>query len=336
MFLFRRTNGFYYIYYQNFNGKKTCISTKCKKKQDANLFLSNFQEEIRVRLSNKTIPISIEKFCFEFLKHSETMHTYKTTKTFKTSFKYLLKYFGNINLSEITHSDMLKYFENRINTSSVFAARKDLINISSSFNFAVSHKYLAENPCKNIKRFRLPEKQPIFFSELDFELLLAKVDLSDLRDLILFAVNTGLRQMELLTLEWEQVNFKDRMIILSNHKHLTKSKKIRAIPLNLTALQVLSKRELTKSGNLVFTYLNKPISQHFISAKFKQYIRKANLNDKLNFHSLRSTFASWLVQKGANIYEVSKLLGHSDLKVTQVYAHLQPNNLRLSVELLNN
>ena len=69
--------------------------------------------------------------------------------------------------------------------------------------------------------------------------------------------------------------------------------------------------------------------------KFKSYVKKAEINPKLNFHSLRHTFASWLVQKGATIYDVSKLLGHSTIKSTEVYAHLRVDELRGAVERLN-
>ncbi len=65
-------------------------------------------------------------------------------------------------------------------------------------------------------------------------------------------------------------------------------------------------------------------------------MRKTSLNSKLNLHSLRHTFASWLVQRGVSIYEVSKLLGHSDIIVTEIYSHLRAEDLRESVNLLNN
>lgn len=65
-------------------------------------------------------------------------------------------------------------------------------------------------------------------------------------------------------------------------------------------------------------------------------MRKTSLNFKLNLHSLRHTFASWLVQRGVSIYEVSKLLGHSDIKITEIYSHLRAEDLRTSVNQLSN
>lgn len=335
MYLSKRSNGIYYIFYQNIFGKKTCISTKCELKQDALKFLSNFEAELKLRQQTKTIPISLKEFIFSFLKYSESIHREKTTGGFKNTFKFLINYLGDIQLSEITQKRINDYLQNRIETSSIYQARKDLINISSAFTKAVQDKYMVENVCKGIKRFRIPERQPLFYSELDFEILLKTIENEDLKDLIIFAINTGLRQMELLTLNWNQINFKDRFVILDNRSHLTKSKKIRAIPLNITALQILTKRELNKTSENVFTFNQKPMNQDFISHEFKKYVLGAKLNPKLNFHSLRHSFGSWLVQKGVSIYEVSKLLGHSDLKVTEIYAHLRPENLRNAVELLN-
>ena len=142
--------------------------------------------------------------------------------------------------------------------------------------------------------------------------------------------------MELLTLEWNQINFKDRFLILDNRNHITKSKKIRTIPLNIRAMQILTSRQIILNGDLIFTINGEGITQDSISKRFKKYVIASKLNPKLNFHSLRHTFASWLIQRGASIYSVSKLLGHSDVKVTEIYAHLRPEDLIDSVNKLNN
>ena len=336
MFLSKRSNGFYYIFYDNLNRKKTCISCKTKLKSEALKFLSNFQSEIKSRIASKVIPIDIKTFQFEYLKYSESIHSENTTKVFKVTFNFLLEYFGNVNLTEVTPQKLDGYFQKRIIDSSIYPARKDLINLSSAFNWAVKQKYLNENPCKGFKRFKIPEKQPLFFSEIDFEILMKVIDKPDIKDLVKFAINTGLRQMELLTLQWNQINFKDKSLILDNRNYLTKSKKIRSIPLNVNALQILTERELNKTGVLIFTFKGEPINRHFLVKQFKKYVIFAKLNPALSFHSLRHSFASHLVQRGASIYSVSKLLGHSNLKVTEIYSHLRSEDLMKSVSMLDN
>ena len=71
---------------------------------------------------------------------------------------------------------------------------------------------------------------------------------------------------------------------------------------------------------------------NYLGQCFRKSVRNAKLEGKISFHSLKHTFASWLVQSGVGIYEVQKLLGHSSVVVTQVYAHLSENVLHKAVD----
>jgi len=71
------------------------------------------------------------------------------------------------------------------------------------------------------------------------------------------------------------------------------------------------------------------------SKVFKKYIRSVGYDEKFTMHHLRHTFASHLVQRGCSIYKVSQLLGHLDIKTTEVYAHLAPEKLHSDLGLLN-
>jgi site-specific recombinase XerD len=79
---------------------------------------------------------------------------------------------------------------------------------------------------------------------------------------------------------------------------------------------------------------NNILYQESISKQFKKIVRKSNLNDKIHFHTLRHSFASLLAQKGVSLYIIKELLGHEDLATTQIYSHLQQQNLRDAVNLL--
>jgi len=332
MFLSKNKNGFYYIFYSKPNGKRTSISTKARHKSDALHFLTRFKSEIDLREKLKFTPIMLKAFKNRYLIYSEGVHSFNTTLTIETTFNKMVKYFGEIQLSELNYKVLSEYFEHRIQKSSIYAARKDLINLSAAFNKAIKDGYLIENPCKGFKRFKIPEKLPMFYSKTEFEQLINAIDNQDIKDIATFAVYTGLRQMELITLEWTQINFNERIVIIDNRNHLSKSKKIRSIPLNDKALEVLNNRG--QKTNPIFTINNEVIEQKKFSKDFKKYILNANLNPKLNFHSLRHTFASWLVQASVSIYEVSKLLGHSDIKTTEIYAHIRREDLKRAVDLI--
>ena len=74
----------------------------------------------------------------------------------------------------------------------------------------------------------------------------------------------------------------------------------------------------------------------WVAHLFKRYVRKANLSNlDIHFHSLRHTFASWLVQDGTSIYIIKDFLGHSDVKTTAVYSHLQPTQLHSEVNKIS-
>ena len=102
--------------------------------------------------------------------------------------------------------------------------------------------------------------------------------------------------------------------------------------MNETALYILSARHGKETSEYVFTLNGKKISEGWLTHAFKKAVYDLRLpDDRLHFHSLRHTFASWLVQEGVSIYAVKELLGHSDVKTTQVYSHLQPGELHSTV-----
>ena len=335
LYLSKHKNGYYYIYYNDDNGKRQSITTKRRIKSEALKVLSNFDELIKTK--NKVDPnyLTLKQFRWEFLKHSESYHSWKTTLDYKSTFNEMLVYFGDILLTEFTQRIIEEFIQMKIRKVSLHTGRRHLINVKAILNRAVAYGYLENNPAKNIKRIKPPEKLPLFFTKEEFNELLKAIDNNDWKDIVEFAVNTGLRQMEILNLHKRQFSEQDRMIILDNHYHTTKSRKIRNMPLNARAFEIVSRRVTNEKSELIFTLDGERILQDNLQDKFRKYVVAAELNPKLTFHCLRHTFASWLVQKGVSIYEVSKLLGHADIKTTQIYAHLRSDDLRDAVAKLD-
>jgi site-specific recombinase XerD len=113
----------------------------------------------------------------------------------------------------------------------------------------------------------------------------------------------------------------------------TKSKRNRVVPLNETLLPVLMQRQkdaVSETG-YVFHKKGMKLKENFVSKTFKRYVRLSGLNPALHFHSLRHSFATWLIQDGVSIYAIKELLGHADVKTTQVYSHLAGSDLHREV-----
>jgi integrase len=146
---------------------------------------------------------------------------------------------------------------------------------------------------------------------------------------------TGLRRGELINLCWQDVDLQRRIFtVQSNSTFKTKQGKKRFLPLSEMAFHLLSVKHSQEIGVYVFTHGGKQIAEDWLSQLFKRAVRDkvAGLNDRLHWHSLRSSFASWLVIDGVSIYAVSKLLGHSSIAITQKhYAHLATENLHNDV-----
>jgi len=334
LYLSKHKNGYYYIYYNDDNGKRQSITTKTKIKTEAHKVLSNFDELIKIKNAADPKQLTLKQFKWKFLKHSESYHSWKTTLDYKSTFNEMEKHFGNIMLTEFNQRNIEEFIQTKIRKKSLHTGRRHLINIKAMFNKAVAYGFLESNPAKNIKRIKPQERLPMFFTKEEFNKLLEVIDNQDWKNLVEFAVNTGLRQMEILNLHKRQFNMQDRIVILDNHYHTTKSRKIRNMPMNNKAFDIVSRRVDNAKGELVFTFNGERILQDNLQDKFRNYVKAAELNPKLTFHCLRHTFASWLVQKGVSIYEVSKLLGHADIKTTQIYAHLRSDDLRNAVERL--
>ena len=156
------------------------------------------------------------------------------------------------------------------------------------------------------------------------------------KDIVFTAAMTGMRRGEILHLRWNDIDLKNRIILIQSHGKLrTKCGKKRIIPMNNNVHSLFTSLAEHKKGEFVFTLDGERIDERMVTMKFKRLIKKLELNSKLHFHSLRHTFASWLVQDGASIYEVQKLLGHSNINVTQIYSHLAAESLHKTVERIS-
>lgn len=214
-------------------------------------------------------------------------------------------------------------------------ARK-LSTLRSFFAFAIKKKWLVMNPAKQIRSPKLPKRVPRFLTVDEVFALLATPEgkrplaLRDKAILELF-YSSGLRLSELVFLKQDQVDLKAGMV-----RVLGKGNKERCIPMGKKAVEslqiYLSKRSQLLNGkpNHSYLFLNKlgnRISPRAVERLIDKYLKKSGLQKKVTPHVLRHTFATHLLNSGADMRGIQELLGHASLSTTQRYTHVALDKL---------
>ena len=285
-------------------------------------------------------------FAGHYLPHiKENRRSESSTKTESGLFRqWINPAIGHKTLSTIAALDL-----ERIKRDMTKAGRAPrsieyaLAVVRQVFNHAANHDlYVGKNPAAGsagggkVKRPKVDNRRMRFLSKAEADDLLALLAVTsrEVHDMSLFALHTGTRASEIFALTWSDVDLASGLITLKD----TKNNRNRPAFMTETVKGMLLARPKGKPSELVFPSRNgKRIVQ--ISDSFNRSVDKLGLNNgiadrrqRVTFHTLRHTFASWLVESGTDIYTVKELLGHSDLKLTARYAHVGENAMRSAVE----
>jgi integrase len=330
--LFHRRNGYYYILYE-LEGRKKWKSTGCRLRGDALNALRDFQKLFRQRIPQKTL----QQFTDEFLSYAKSTFAHRTWLIYKGALSHFQGITGNPLLQSITLQQLDQYKARRLNGKiAPVTVNIELRALKACMNTAVSWKLIETNPFAHMRQVGVQEAQPPYFSKTDFQRLLNAIGEQWLKDLVVFAAMTGMRRGEIVNLRWQDVELSRKLItVQSNPTFKTKQGKRRVVPMSELVFNLLNARAGRSTCEYVFHIGGKKINDDHASKKLKGYVDEAGLDGKLHFHSLRHSFATWLVQDGVSLYEVQKLLGHSNIAVTQVYSHLQPEGLHATVNRID-
>jgi integrase len=207
---------------------------------------------------------------------------------------------------------------------------KDTRNcISSLFIYAIEQEYLIKNPVKKTKPIALEdEKELKFFTEDQIKEILKTVD-PFWKDHLEFIYLAGLRRGEMINLTWDRVRLdgkEPQMTIASDKYWKTKTGKKRVLPLTKKTVEIIEK---FKGKNKTFVFTDQRGNKIHPDRPYRALkIALEELGLDGTVHTLRHSFAAKLVMSGESLYTVMKLLGHTDIETTQIYAHLSPGFLR--------
>lgn len=334
MFLSKRGK-IYYIYFDK-DGKRQKISTGKKNRADASKFMQEFIATSPEKPNKSTRPRKkLSDFITEFKEYSSSLHSGKTTKTYISDLNQLMLHTGDVSLNKISIKDVELFLVKKRKESSSQSAARCHRSLSSCFNTAVRWKYLKENIFLKIEKPKTPDTTIPYFTRNDFNKLLSVIDDQDFKELVIFAVLTGMRGGEIRNLHWQDVDLTLRVVHVRNTETFnTKNKRNRIIPLNNELWRILNNRRDIAKCEYVFHHRMKRIDEYWLSKTFKECVRKAKLDDKLNFHSTRHTFGTWMMQAGVPIRDVQTLLGHREITTTQKYLHTASEGLAGAVNKL--
>jgi integrase/recombinase XerD len=293
------------------------------------------------KVEPETPGIAIEEFKKEYISHMKEKgysKAYITSSEF--TLKKLISYFGTART--------IKDIDIRSAEKFIYSLQKDaprgvmnyLRNLKVIFSQAVKWEYITDNVFKKIT---LPKKQknnPEFMGPVEIELICSFITIQTIKDIILFSFFTGARLSEAINITWQDIDLVERNIHIGRNYN-TKSRKERTVPICDPLYEILTRKKTeAKIIELDVAYLFKQkdgdrYKPDFVSKSFLRARRKAKLSEGIHFHTCRHSFASNLVQKGVSIYTVKELLGHSSVVMTEIYSHLQTEDLRKAVNLLN-
>ena len=340
MFLTKNSQSPYYQIIYFVNGKRTKKSTKTSLKKEAEKYLLNFQIQFNPNQNIQKINnIILSQFQKEYSEYILSTRSSSYIRSVTLSFKQFLKYSNDIPLiridNRLVEKFILSFFPNSKHAAALYYR-----TLKAAFSKAVDWNYLEINPFKKVKLPKIPKSNPVFIDEIELLKIINNTKKEFLKNIIYTGYYTGMRLGEILNMKWNWINFNEKNITVKcTEEFLTKSKKERIIPINKTLFQILQNLfpaviDINQNDFVFPKIKDVKFNEDFISKQFKKSVRAAELNDKIHFHSLRHSFASNLVQKGVSLYVVKELLGHEDIKTTQIYTHLQQENLYQAVNLL--
>lgn len=287
------------------------------------------REREKQKLEAKAGPTTVKAFSRRFLedwvgkKRSREFYTYRVAA--------INAKLGATPLARLTLAQCQRFYTQRVAETSVSTANHDLRVLTIMLRRAVEWGYLRENVATRVSREKTPEQAERFLYREEAERLI-EASPPWLRAIVEVALQTGMRQGEILGLAWtDHVDLGRRIIRLEGTD--TKGKRARVVPINQDLEALLRALPRSTRTDHVFHRDGRPVTKDALKRTWMATLKRAGVPE-FRFHDLRHTAASWMVMQGVPLYEVQKILGHSTIRLTERYAHLAPDHLRGAVQAL--
>lgn len=275
----------------------------------------------------------------KFLSYLEIEKNYSlhTLINYRLDLKELAGFFPSIEVKRIDYFLLRKFlaYLTRRNLSKRSICRK-ISTLKSFFKFLVKEGILDNNPADVLVYPRADKNLPKFLTEEEIRKILQAVEEDNVwgwRDkaLLEFLYSTGARVAEVSSLKVENVDFISGIVKVEG-----KGRKERLLPLGEPAVLAIKKYLDLRPYRCNYLFINRKgtkLSERGIRLIVEKYIKKIALSLKVSPHTFRHSFATHMLNRGADLRSVQELLGHSSISTTQIYTHLSIDNLKKVYDL---
>ncbi len=278
------------------------------------------------------------KLFLEFLQNDKKLSD-NTLQSYRRDILQFEKFLdaNDINFSKATEENIEDYLkELQKEGKKTSTASRSLATIRSFYQYLLRTKKVKEDPTVSIQSPKIEKRVPSVLTSEEVELLLDQpkdVDLKGTRDkaMLEFAYATGMKVTEIIDLNIDDVNFDENTVLCSN------GKKARIIPLGTLAEKALKEYVEDARPIMVKDEANKALFVNVNGDRLtrqgfwkivKYYKEQAHIEKDITPHVLRHSFATHLLQNGADLKSIQAMLGHSDISSTQIYAQFQTPELK--------
>lgn len=280
----------------------------------------------------------------QYLKLERSMSS-NTIEAYQRDVSKLIQYFDMRGVNNAQHlktkdiSDFLSYLFSI--GLSIRSQARIISGLKSFFEFLSDEELIAVNPMLKIESLKLPKTLPDTLEFFEIEKILEEIDVSTPegfrnRSIIETLYSSGLRVSELINLEWSKVNLKEGYL-----KVIGKGDKERLVPIGTDAKKYMSiyyheiRSDLTpKKGSEDIVYLNRrggQLTRQMIFLIIKDTTFNAGIEKDVSPHTYRHSFATHLIEGGADLRVVQELLGHESITTTEIYTHLDRDYLTQTI-----
>ena len=278
------------------------------------------------------------KFFFNFLENDKKLSE-NTLQSYRRDLKQFRKYLENngIHYNRVKEEDIKNYIKEMQDAGKKASSiSRCIASIRSFYQFVLKNRKIKVDPTANIQSPKVEKRTPNVLTAKEVELLLKQpdnVDLKGIRDkaMLEFAYATGMRVTEIISLNIDDVNLEEAYVICKNRN------KQRIIPLGTMCLKALKEYIEEARGVLIKNEDEKALFVNINGGRLtrqgfwkiiKFYKEQAHITKDITPHVLRHSFATHLLQNGADLKAIQTMLGHSDISSTQVYMQFQDEGLK--------